>query len=99
MAPDFVEMEHHHSLALCCGAGGGVRGAYAANSLGMAKRRLAEAEAVGADVILTECNSCLHNLSNAKARSQKIKVYTTAQFVNRLLEQKATDSDPGALDL
>ncbi len=87
IAPNFVELEHHHALALCCGAGGGVRGAYAPNSLGMARRRLDEAEAVGADVILTECNSCLHNLSNAKVRSQQFKVYTTAQFIISLLEE------------
>ena len=55
----------------------------------MAKRRLDEAEpGVDADIILTECNSCLHNLNNAKVRSQKFKVYTTAQFVGSLLEEK-----------
>jgi Fe-S oxidoreductase len=87
IAPDFVEMAHHHADALCCGAGGGVRGAYAKNSIAMARRRLQEADATGAEVVLTECNSCIHNLTNAKLRSQKFKIYHTAEFVNMLLEK------------
>jgi len=85
IAPNFVELPNNRINALCCGAGGGVRGAYPANSIGMARRRLEEVEAVGAEILLTECNSCVHNLSNAKLRSQKFKVYTTPQFIHRLL--------------
>jgi len=87
LAPNFVELPHHHADALCCGAGGGVRGAFAKNSLDMARRRLAEVEEVGAQVVLTECNSCAHNLSNAKLRAQKFRVLTTPQFILELLEQ------------
>jgi len=86
IAPNFVEMENHHANALCCGAGGGVRGAYAKNSISMARRRLEEVEAIGAEVVLTECNSCVHNLSNAKLRKQKFKIYNISQFVGDLLE-------------
>ena len=85
-APDFVEMRHNRESALCCGAGGGVRGAYAKNSIAMARKRLEEVTEVGAEIVLTECNSCVHNLSNAKLRSQKFKVYTTTQFINHLIE-------------
>ena len=86
IAPNFVEMAHHHADALCCGAGGGVRGAYAKNSIAMARRRLAEAEEIGAEVVLTECNSCVHNLANAKLRKQKFKIYNLSQFLGELLE-------------
>jgi Fe-S oxidoreductase len=86
IAPNFVEMPHNRVDALCCGAGGGVRGAFPKNSLAMARRRLDEAEATGAEVVLTECNSCVHNLSNAKLRRQKFKVYNTTQFINELME-------------
>ena len=86
IAPNFVELPSHHAEALCCGAGGGVRGAFAKNSLAMARRRLAEVEQIGADVLLTECNSCVHNLSNAKLRKQKFEVYTTPQFIMELLD-------------
>jgi Fe-S oxidoreductase len=88
IAPNFVEMYHHHADALCCGAGGGVRGAFPKNSLAMARRRLQEAEAVGAEVILTECNSCVHNLTNAKLRKQKFRICSTTQFINELMEAK-----------
>ncbi|MBN1104999.1 MAG: (Fe-S)-binding protein [Deltaproteobacteria bacterium] len=87
IAPNFVEMPHNRVDALCCGAGGGVRGAYPKNSLAMARRRLEEAEAIGAEVVLTECNSCVHNLSNAKLRKQKFKIYNTTQFINELMEE------------
>jgi Fe-S oxidoreductase len=87
IAPNFVEMEHHHAEALCCGAGGGVRGAYAKNSIAMARRRLAEAEAIKAEVVLTECNSCVHNLSNAKLRKQKFRIYNLSQFISELMQK------------
>ncbi len=87
VANNFVELPSHHGDSLCCGAGGGVRGAYAMNSLAMARRRLAEVEEVGAEVVLTECNSCVHNLSNAKLRAQKFRVMTTPQFLMELIEE------------
>jgi Fe-S oxidoreductase len=89
IAPDFIELDHNRANALCCGAGGGVRGAFAKNSIAMARRRLAEVEASGADILLTECNSCVHNLNNAKLRSQKFRIYTTTQFINQLLREQA----------
>jgi Fe-S oxidoreductase len=89
IAPDFVELAENRVQALCCGAGGGVRGAYAKNSLAMARRRLEQVEEVGAQVLLTECNSCVHNLSNAKLRKQKFEIYTTTQFIAELLEDQA----------
>ncbi len=86
IAPNFIEMPHHHVDALCCGAGGGVRGAYAKNSLAMARRRLDEALDIEADVLLTECNSCIHNLVQAKLRKDKIKICNTTEFLNELME-------------
>jgi Fe-S oxidoreductase len=87
IAPNFVELRHNRADALCCGAGGGVRGAFAKNSIAMARRRLEEVEEAEAEVVLTECNSCVHNLNNAKLRAQKFKIYTTTQFINQLLEE------------
>lgn len=87
IAPHFVELRHNRENALCCGAGGGVRGAYPKNSVAMARRRLEEVEESGAEILLTECNSCVHNLSNAKLRRQKFKIYHTARFINELMDQ------------
>ena len=86
IAPNYVELPDNRAQALCCGAGGGVRGAYAKNSLAMARKRLEQVEEVGAQVLLTECNSCVHNLSNAKLRAQKFSIFTTAQFIMELLD-------------
>ncbi len=88
IAPNFVEMSSNRENALCCGAGGGVRGAFAKNSIAMARRRLREAEDVGAEVVLSDCNSCIHNLANAKLRKQKFKIHTTTEFINKLMEEQ-----------
>jgi heterodisulfide reductase subunit D len=89
IAPNFVELPNHHADSLCCGSGGGVRGAYARNSIGMARKRLEQVEEVGAELLLTECNSCLHNFSNAKLRKQRFEIYTTSQFIKELLDDKS----------
>jgi Fe-S oxidoreductase len=52
----------------------------------MARRRLAEVEAANAEIVLTECNSCVHNLSNAKLRKQKFKIYNLSQFIGELIQ-------------
>ncbi len=87
IAADFVELPANRENALCCGAGGGVRGAYAKNSIAMARRRLEQVEEVGAEILLTECNSCVHNLANAKLRKQAFKIYNTTQFIQELMEE------------
>lgn len=87
IAPNFVELAHNRDQALCCGAGGGMRGAYPKNSLAMARRRLEEVEQAGAEILLTDCNSCVHNLRNAKLRKQKIQIYTLAEYIGRLLDE------------
>jgi len=53
----------------------------------MARRRLEEVEEIGAEIVLTECNSCVHNLSNAKLRKQNFEIYSTTQFINQLLDE------------
>jgi Fe-S oxidoreductase len=56
----------------------------------MARRRLQEVEEIGAEVVLTECNSCVHNLVNAKLRKQPFNIYTTTQFIHELLEENGS---------
>jgi Fe-S oxidoreductase len=87
-APDFVEMAHNRANALCCGAGGGLRGAYPKNSIAIARKRLLEAEEIEAEIVLTDCPSCAHNLSNAKRQRQRFRIYTTPQFICELIERK-----------
>ncbi|MHA1369060.1 MAG: (Fe-S)-binding protein [Promethearchaeota archaeon] len=65
---EFVEMYRIMEESFCCGAGGGVRAQYPDFSLKTSSRRLDEAEAVGADIITTECPFCWRNLSDANVQ-------------------------------
>jgi L-lactate dehydrogenase complex protein LldG len=77
----FVEMEHHHRESLCCGAGGGIRGFYPKFSRDIARRRVKEAEDVRADLLLTDCLSCKHNLRQGVPLEGKTKVMTTPEYL------------------
>jgi L-lactate utilization protein LutB len=76
-----VEMEHHHKESLCCGAGGGIRGFYPKFSRDIARRRVKEAEEVKADVLLTDCLSCRHNLKQGVPFEGKLQVMTTTEYL------------------
>ena len=82
----WVEMEHHHRESLCCGAGGGVRGFYPKFSRDIGKRRVKEAEEVKADIILTDCLSCKHNLKQGVPWDEKMKVMTTPEYLLERIE-------------
>jgi Fe-S oxidoreductase len=74
-------MEHHHQESLCCGAGGGVRGFYPKFSRDIARRRVKEAEEVKADILLTDCLSCKHNLKQGVPFEGKMRVMTTPEYL------------------
>jgi L-lactate utilization protein LutB len=76
-----VEMEHHLKESLCCGAGGGIRGFYPKFSRDIARRRVKEAEEVKADVLLTDCLSCRHNLKQGVPFEGKLQVMTTTEYL------------------
>ncbi|UCE37238.1 MAG: (Fe-S)-binding protein [Thermoplasmata archaeon] len=55
---DFREMENHGYDSNCCGAGGGVRAAYPELSMEIAKKRIEEAKATGAEILISSCPFC-----------------------------------------
>lgn len=59
---ELVEMERVRENSLCCGAGGGVRTAHGSFAAELAERRLAEAAATGAELLVTCCPFCEANL-------------------------------------
>ncbi len=61
----FNEMYRIRMNSMCCGAGGGVRAGYPDFSIRTASLRCDEANAVGADFLLTECPFCWRNLDDA----------------------------------
>lgn len=82
----WVEMEHHHRESLCCGAGGGVRAFYPKFSRDVARRRVKEAEEVKADILLTDCLSCKHNLKQGISFEGKMRVMTTPEYLLEKIE-------------
>ncbi len=67
------EMADHHELALCCGGGGDVELADPDLVAAVARRRLAQAEETGAEVVVSACQQCKRTLT-AAARRQKAQV-------------------------
>jgi len=72
---ELVEMETNREAAMCCGAGGGLRSYDGDLAKKIAADRMQDAEDVEADIIVTACPFCEHNLiSGAESIDSKIKV-------------------------
>ncbi|HID86829.1 MAG TPA: (Fe-S)-binding protein, partial [Anaerolineae bacterium] len=77
-----VEMEAHRADALCCGGGGNLESVDAGLSAAVAARRLAQAKAVGAEVIVTACQQCKRTLMGAVRRERAhIEVLDVVELV------------------
>ena len=93
IAPNFVEPRRTRENAMCCGAGSGFRGAFPKESVKIARNRLSQIiEDTGAEILLTECPSCLHNFRNAKRQKQKIEIYNLTEFLARLYRERERPS-------
>lgn len=55
---DFREMAKHGYDSNCCGAGGGVRAAFPELSLEIGRKRIEEAKATGAEILVSSCPFC-----------------------------------------
>ncbi|MFX0006605.1 MAG: (Fe-S)-binding protein [Promethearchaeota archaeon] len=94
----FKEMYRIKLNSMCCGAGGGVRAGYPEFSIKTASLRCDEANAVGADILTTECPFCWRNLSDAnETYNHGMKVMGVLQMITEydLLEiiEKPTTKD------
>lgn len=69
----FTEMEENRQYALCCGGGGDVAMSDPELVDAVAIRRLEQAQATGAQVILSACQQCKRTLMNA-VRQQKVRM-------------------------
>lgn len=80
----FVEMEHHHQYSLCCGGGGDVEMADKALVEAVARRRIAQAQATEARVLLSACQQCVRTLAGAARREKlRIRVMDVVELVAR----------------
>ncbi|MFX1417979.1 MAG: (Fe-S)-binding protein, partial [Promethearchaeota archaeon] len=87
----FKEMYRIKLDSFCCGAGGGVRAGYADFSLRTSSLRLDEANAIGADIVTTECPFCYRNLFDANEQyNHGVVVYGLIQMIDefKLLDIK-----------
>jgi Fe-S oxidoreductase len=97
IAPNFIEPRRSRENAMCCGSGGGLRGSFPQDSIEISRDRLSQIiEETGADILLTECPSCLHNLRNAKLRKQKIEIYNITEFLAQLYEERSSHKGEAA---
>jgi Fe-S oxidoreductase len=87
---EFVEMAKNRMEARCCGGGGGLQ-AYAPDLASeMAAKRVQDALAVGADVIVSGCPACKDNLKKGlrlipKEERRRIKVLDIVEMVSKAL--------------
>lgn len=80
----FNEMYRIKMDSFCCGAGGGVRAQYPEFSLRTSHLRLDEADAVKADIVLTECPFCWRNLYDANEKyDHGKKVMTILEMISK----------------
>jgi Fe-S oxidoreductase len=79
-----VEMERIREYSFCCGAGGGCSETYPDFSAWTAGERITEANATGADALVTACPWCESNFSSATDENgRKIKVLDIIDLVQQ----------------
>lgn len=72
---ELIEMERNRGNSRCCGAGGGYKSQYNDLAINIAAERIKDAEATGAEILVTCCPFCVINLTQgAKQIGSKIKV-------------------------
>jgi Fe-S oxidoreductase len=83
---ELIEMERIREYAWCCGAGGGVSDAFPEYSMWTAGERIEEAEATGAEAIVTACGWCERNFNDAiNENNRKVQVYDIIELVHKAI--------------
>ena len=82
----FVEMDSRRETALCCGGGGNLETFDSDLGAEVASKRVAEAQAVDAQVIVSACPQCERTLTKStRANKVRIRVMDLAQLVEGAL--------------
>jgi heterodisulfide reductase subunit D len=80
----FEEMEHNREYSLCCGGGGDVEMADPDLTSSIARRRVEEAAATEAKVILSSCQQCERTLAiGARREKVRVRVMDVAELIAR----------------
>jgi heterodisulfide reductase subunit D len=85
---EFKEMYRTNENSYCCGAGGGVKAGYPDFAVDISVERIREAEATGADILLTTCSFCYYNLWDAVRKAESdIQVMDLFELLNELVPE------------
>jgi heterodisulfide reductase subunit D len=69
----FTEMADNREMSLCCGGGGDAEMADATLTAAVGKRRIEQAQATGAQIVVSACQQCNRTLAEA-ARKNRIRL-------------------------
>jgi Fe-S oxidoreductase len=84
---ELVEMERIREYSYCCGAGAGCKSAYPDFALFASNERIDEAQATGANALVSACPFCKTNFQDAvKTRENPLDVLDLTQIVLRSLK-------------
>jgi heterodisulfide reductase subunit D len=84
---ELVEMERSRENSRCCGAGGGLKAGFPDIQNQMAQKRVKEAEAVGASVIVSACPFCYQGLQiGIQALNSPLKMMDITEIVTMALD-------------
>jgi Fe-S oxidoreductase len=83
---ELVEMDRNREWAWCCGAGGGVKSAFPDFALWCAQERIKEAEATGAEAMVTSCPWCESNLTDALGEGE-MKMFSLIDIMTQAIEE------------
>ncbi len=79
----FIEMERTREYSRCCGAGGGLKAGFSEIQGKMAAQRIKDAEATGADTLVSACPFCQQALKTAIIQiNSPIKMRDITELVN-----------------
>ncbi|MFH1081931.1 MAG: (Fe-S)-binding protein, partial [Pseudomonadota bacterium] len=87
-----VEMTHHRVDSLCCGGGGGRMWQDLDGEVKMSEVRVREAEATGAEILITACPLCLIMLEDAR-KAAGLKEPFRVMDLNELVLQTLDGAD------
>jgi len=81
-----VEMDRIKEYAWCCGAGGSVSESNPEFSMWTANERIKEAEATGAEAIVTACPWCIKNFRDAVSESgSRLKIFDIVELLEKAI--------------
>jgi heterodisulfide reductase subunit D len=84
----FREMRNNRENALCCGGGGDVAMWEAEVTADIAERRIEQAQATGATVLISACQQCKRTLLQAARKTKtKMRVLDVTELVWQAMEK------------